>query len=333
MQIHKERFRLYILSALMLVIIFDSQTALQSVAASIELCIKSVIPGVLPFLLLGSAIACEIRNTQISYLENLLRIPKGAGAFFLIGQICGYPVGAKLLQDAVNQRTIDRESAVRMMCFCNNASPAFIIGILTSMFIDKWTALYLWIIQIVTSLILGIILPGCPGKAINNRSVPNQNLSSILTDVIKTIANICGWVIVFGMLVSYVYKFAVFRKYTFASIIVSGFFELTNGVFALSNISSESIRLILSSIFLSFGGVCVLMQTRTVAPDMDIKHYFLSRLLHAAISASLCAVISPFIFPADSTALNSIPLILCVTAVGIIMLIFNKKTVAIGTKV
>ena len=330
MKIHKERFRLYILSALTLVIIFDSQTALQSIAASIELCIKSVIPGVFPFLLLGSAIACEIRNTQIPYLEN--RLPKGAGAFFIIGQICGYPVGAKLLQDAVNQRTIDRESAVRMMCFCNNASPAFIIGILTSMFIDKWTALYLWIIQIVTSLILGIILPGHPGKAVNDRSVPKQNLSSILTDVIKTIANICGWVIVFGMLVSYVYKFTVFRKNTFASVIISGFFELTNGVFALRNIRSESIRLILSSIFLSFGGVCVLMQTRTVAPDMDIKHYFLSRLLHAAISASLCAVISPFIFPADSTALNSIPLILCVTAVGIIMLIFNKKTVAIGAK-
>ena len=324
METHKSKLRLFILSALMVAIILDSQTALQSVAASMELCIRSVIPGVIPFLFLASAITSEIQNVRIPFLEKLLRIPNGTALFFIIGQLCGYPVGAKLLQNAADNKDIDQKTAGRMVCFCNNASPAFIIGILTSAFTNKSTAIYLWIIQIAASLILGIILPGTTGRPAIVNYHPRKDLGSVLADTLKTMSVICGWVIIWGVLLAYVRKLNIFFCNTFINIIFCGFIELTNGVFALRDINSEAIRFTLSGIFLSFGGICVLTQTRSVAPGVNIKYYFYCRLLHAAISASLCAVLSPCLFPSDSTTLKSIPLFLSTMAFGIILLIFNK---------
>lgn len=46
---------------------------------------------------------------------------------FLLGMLCGYPMGAKLASDMYESHKISRREAEYLTTFCNNASPSFII--------------------------------------------------------------------------------------------------------------------------------------------------------------------------------------------------------------
>lgn len=326
------RFRMCTFSVLMVLIILNPKTSVISVANSMELCLKSVIPGVFPFIFLGSAIASELRNVRISVLEHLLRIPTGSAGFLLIGFLCGYPVGAKLLQDAANRNHVPKESAIRMISFCNNASPAFIIGILSSLFSNAWAGVAMWCIQILSSLILGIVLPGNQQSANNSHEKPPENIGMILKDAITALASICGWVIIFGLCIAYI-NAAIEGLNSVQKVIICGAIELTNGIFLLSNIQSDAVRFILSSILLSFGGLCVLLQTLSVAPSANPGAYLRARALHAAISAVFSSLTALIIFPCDVSTMQCLPLFLCTAILGCIIALFNKKMVAIQTKV
>jgi len=70
-------------------------------------------------------------------------------------------------------------------------------------------------------------------------------------------------------------------------VIVSGFLELSNGCIRLAEIESEGLRFLLAAAFLSFGGICVTLQTASVAEGLSMKLYFPGKLLHCSISILL----------------------------------------------
>ena len=133
-----------IFSIFMLLLIINPQCSFNAALEGIDLCIRTVIPGIFPLLFLSSLIAGELRNLPLVFIEHILHIPGGTGGLFLVSLICGYPVGAKLLQNEINKKNICPENATRMATFCNNASPAFIIGILAPIFGSVWYAIALW---------------------------------------------------------------------------------------------------------------------------------------------------------------------------------------------
>ena len=77
--------------------------------------------------------------------------------------------------------------------------------------------------------------------------------------------------------------------YDFSAGIISGFFELTNGLNIVCNIPQKklSINIIIASFLLGLGGLSVLLQVwSTISKtDLSIKPYILGKLLHACFSA------------------------------------------------
>ena len=53
----------------------------------------------------------------------------GASAFIL-GVLCGYPIGAKTAVDLYKNSYISKKEAENLICFSNNSGPLFIIGAL-----------------------------------------------------------------------------------------------------------------------------------------------------------------------------------------------------------
>lgn len=72
---------------------------------------------------------------------------------------------------------------------------------------------------------------------------------------------------------------------------LSGFLELSNGCVGLSRIGNHGLRFILCSGFLGFGGLCVFMQTRHGATDVDTSLYFPGKVLQCCISMIMAAAI------------------------------------------
>ena len=229
--------RLCFFCLLLAILILEPQTGSNAASKGIEQCLKSIIPSVFPFLFLGNAIAGSIAGIRIKSIERLLRIPQGYGSYFFLGQLCGYPVGAMLLQKEADSGNVSARDAARMINFCNNASPAFIIGILSSVFSVR-AAIIMWGIQIFSSFVLGIILPNEPKQAIE-RHHTNANISKVIKDAVSGLVNICAWVILFRILLSYLGRIIILSGLTGA--MITGLFELTNGLFCAGEILPQSI--------------------------------------------------------------------------------------------
>lgn len=321
--------KLFVFGVMILVVILDSHTAYSAAMNAMELCIKTVIPGVFPLLFLSSAVVYELEKISVPFLERILKIPAGSAGYFLIGLLCGYPVGAKILQDAINSNQINKDTGVRMMAFCNNASPAFIIGVLSSVFHDWKIAIIMWGIQIIASFLVGILLKDANEYASNIKKHDIQ-VGNTMTESLKAMAVICGWVVMFGVVLAYIKNYTLTDTSPVAKAVVSGLMELTNGIHALAAVRSPAVQWILSAAMLSLGGICVLMQTKSVAPDLDIKAYLTAKFTHACITGFLASCCCLFIYPVDNPCIACIPLFFCAGIMTVLIHYFNKKVIAIG---
>ena len=285
----------------MLALILDSRTALAGAAEGIDLCIRTVIPALFPFFLLsviltGSAFGLEL--PLLRPIGKLCSIPRGAESILLTGLLGGYPVGAQCVSQAYAAGQLRKEDAERMLGFCSNAGPAFLFGMTGQLFQNKAVPFLLWGIHIASALITGTILPGrSTGNALPAPARKPQ-AGQALTKSIKITASVCGWVVIFRIVIAFARRWFLWLFPVTVQVIFTGILELTNGYLELIAVENESLRFILASCFLSFGGLCVGLQTVSVTADagLSLRHYFPGKLTQTAVSASLSAITAGFLF-------------------------------------
>lgn len=321
----------------MLVIILDGRTAISSIQDGIQLCLQTVIPALFPFFILSGIINSSLLGKTMKFLwpiRILCRIPKGAESLFVIGCISGYPVGAQLIAQAYHEEKIDRFTADRMLGFCNNAGPAFIFGMLSPLFQNPFIPWVLWGIHITGALFTGFLLPG--GKSTDCQITPTKSISLVesLQRALKSIATVCGWVMVFRLLIGFCQRWFLWLFPMEAQVLFTGLLELSNGCMLLSKLPTEGIRFILASILLSLGGICVGMQTQSVTQRLGSGYYFPGKVLQALVCTFLSCVLQKIIFPKTEIITVS-PVIagsvLCITVL-FAYLLRGKKVVAFKRK-
>ena len=169
----KYRNLVAILSALaILSLILWGKTALENAREGILICIQSLIPTLLPFFLISSLLTHSIAGTRtrcLSALEKLCSIPAGSGIYLVIGFLGGYPAGAANVSEGYRNGQLSRSDAERMLPFCSNAGPSFLFGILGPMFPKWWMPWLLWFVHIASAVFTAILIPGKPGKCMENR--------------------------------------------------------------------------------------------------------------------------------------------------------------------
>ena len=118
--------------------ILDAKTVLQGATNGIELCMRSVIPALFPLLTCSTYLTGNLGIFSSSLLRpvgKLCRIPSSCVGILITGFLGGYPTGAQAVAQAYESGSISKETASRMLGFCNNAGPAFIFGILSTIFL------------------------------------------------------------------------------------------------------------------------------------------------------------------------------------------------------
>lgn len=315
-------------SSLLLLLILDSRTALTAASAGIQLCLKTLIPSVFPFIFIGGFLCAAISTISCPLIEECLKIPRYGFGYLLTGLICGYPVGAKTLQEAYRSGQIDRATASRMCCFCNNAGPAFIIGVLSSVFSSWKVSMIIWFIQILSAVITGILLPNSTDTDFPVQSTSDINMHLQMKNTLGAVASICGWVILFKVILSYMDIWIMPSLPKLTQCLLAGFLELANGLCMLSLIESDALRFIVATAMLSFGGMCVYFQTKSLAPELVGKHYILCKILQNLIAIGLSMVAGYFLYGLEQPILTASPLLITATVILVLLLYFNKKMVA-----
>lgn len=287
----------------MLLLILDSKTALAGAAEGLELCIKVVIPSLFPFFFLSVLLSSSLVGRRVPFLAALGRfcgIPRGGESLLLPGFLGGYPVGAQCIAQANQAGQLSDEDARRMLGFCSNAGPAFLFGMVSRLFDRSGTVWLLWAIHILSALLVGMLLPGKSRSLAAVSSAPPVSAAQAMTRALTAMSGVCGWVMLFRVILTVGQRWVLWLLPNTLQITASGILELSNGCLSLLSVENPGLRFVLCSLFLGFGGLCVLMQTVSVTAKPGLGSYIPGKLLQSCISFLLSALAQLLLFPEGS---------------------------------
>lgn len=292
-----------IASAIMLLLILDTQTAAAGAAEGIDLCIKVIIPSLFPFFIVTTYLNASLLGMRIPGLRTLgrlLHVPSGGESLLLLGLIGGYPVGAQLVADAYRQSQLKKRTGQILLGYCSNAGPAFIFGVAGTLFSSFWTPLFLWLIHLLSAVATGLLLPQPAYTTMSWDTDRNISIVQALQKSISICASVCGWVVVFKIIMAYLAHFAAGFLESSHMVLLTGILELSNGCLKLAEINSEAVRFVLCAVFLAFGGICVLLQTLSVTETLGIGLYIPGKLIQTCISLLAALGFQYILFPSGS---------------------------------
>lgn len=277
----------------LLILILDGKTAVSGAQQAIELCIKTVIPSLFPFIFLSGFLNGRLigsSSTFLAAISKLCSIPRGAESVLLTGILGGYPVGARSVGVLFKEGKLHPRDAAHLLSFCSNAGPAFLFGMVSSLFDEPHTAFLLWGIHIFSAILVSMLHPSGPCRSVDSGTTGNSaTFSDNMKASITVMATVCGWVILFRIVLVFLNRWILWALPDVLSVILTGLLELTNGCCELSAINDPGLRFVLCSGFLAFGGVCVAMQTSSVISGLPLRHYLAGKLLQTVFSLLLSA--------------------------------------------
>ncbi|MBO5973085.1 MAG: sporulation protein, partial [Clostridia bacterium] len=257
----------------------------------------------------------------------LFGVPGVCATAFVLGLIGGYPVGAYNAVTLYRSGACTRTQAERLLAFCNNCGPAFILGVVgASVFGCTAAGVLLYSTHILSSVLIGIgfgfyrrgerdTLPPAP-----KTSAPReQNLATLLTGSVKTsaqsIINVCAYVVFFSVAVRLLHLTGIIpalarvlaaflRPFdlpaSFSERLIGGIFEMTGGVSGIAEGGKLVPSLTGAAFMLGWAGLSVHFQVLDFMSDSGLspRPYITGKLLHGGLSAVL-AYIGAQLIPFD----------------------------------
>lgn len=264
----------------------------------------------------------------------------GIGIYpFIFGLLSGFPTGAKIICDLKKSQKISNIEAERLISFCNNSGPLFILGTVGfSLLKDTTTGILLLIVQILASISVGLLFKKWKNyipsttfhfkkNNIDLRSI-GKYFSESIQSAITSILSIGGIIIFFSVVTSIIkdshilsglFNYLPKNINLFFQNFLLGLLELTNGIFDFANLNSKylSFNIIVCSFLLGFGGISVMLQTISIIREanISIRPYILGKIFQGCF-ASLYTYIIYTVFPFTKLDFIYLPL-------GIILIILT----------
>ena len=306
-----------VLMVLAFALLFYSNAAVNGARRGIGYCLNILIPSLFPFMVLSTyLIKCGISEKIGHHLGGITHIlfglPGCTAPTILMSLIGGYPVGARGISVLLKEGNITEKQAQRMLCFCVNSGPAFVISAVGGVLLrNVKIGIILFASQIAAALFLGIL---CRFQKEAEEVFPKRSKTSSsdspfifsTADAAKGILNMCAFVVLFAVLLSLLQESGVSQLFTqllvsigvpfpIAASFLSAFLEVTSGC---SDAAALMIPPSLISFILGWGGLCVHFQVFSCLTQIHIPRFrfILFRLLHGFFAAIFTQILFYF-FP------------------------------------
>lgn len=304
-----------LLAAAMCYLIFQGKSALEAAQAGISLCLQRVIPALFPFFVLsrlasGSSLANDLAWALGPALERAYHLPGSAAAALVLGALGGYPTGAQVAADLKVQGKLTAPEAERLLAFCSNCSPGFVFGMLGCVF-GLAGAGVLYCAHLLAAALTGFLL--------RSREAPNHQAPSVgakppisqaVSGALKAMGSVCAYVVLFSVLTDAVARGGQDFLPDSLLLTLQGLLELTGGFAALSARAADLPCFCMAGFFLSFGGLCVWFQTKSILAPAGLTGslYLPGKLLQGgltAVFAFLSAKLFPGLLAVETAALGN----------------------------
>ncbi len=312
-QISEYTISILTLSAVFLML-SQPQTLIDSISSSIKMCAFKIVPSLFPFMVMSSLI---IRTGGAVFLGKIFERPfkfifkiSGVSASAVIlGSMCGFPVGAKCACELYLNGYINKNEAERLISFCNNTSPAFLIGTVgVSLWKNAAFGIMLYFIQIFCAFSVGIIW-----GFINKNSPKNSDdfnitndkpkvqsfpsaLSSAIHDSSLNIVSVCGFIIFFSVIIDLIIQkfYFVLSDNMISTICV--FFEFSRACFTASSSNNYIFASLITAFAIGWSGLSVHFQVASIlnVTGLSMKFYIYGKILCGILCAIFTALVMIF---------------------------------------
>ena len=304
--------------------------SMEAARTGLQLCYNVIIPSLFPFFVLSSLV---VELGLAGYLGRLLEgimwplfhVGGACASAFALGFVGGYPVGAKTAISLYEKGMCTRTEAERLLAFCNNSGPAFILGVVgAGIFASSTVGVALYLAHALASVCIGLLFrfykAGTDsGKTGRRRPAPQiqaKRFSTAFTDSVKnaflSTLNICAFVVFFTVVIQLLMRSGFLPGLAqalgtvlapfgltpeWAQRLLTGALEISSGVSTLSEGGPLPGRLTMAAFMLGWAGISVHCQVLSFigGSGLSVRTYLVGKLLHGGLSALFVWVLVRFI--------------------------------------
>lgn len=278
----KRNIIIYITMFLMVYFLFTNTEVLRgSVSNTGCLFLNNVLPNILPMFIISKLL---INYNLPYYLSLVTHCPYSY--IFMSSLLCGSPSSAIITKDMLDKGIIDTENAnVYIMCsfFLN---PLFLSSMLGAFLTRKTT-----ILVIISSYLSNLILYFLLRKKGHIKIVKTKEERFIKVFIESINASTSVLIMIFMTMVVFNMLSIMIPKYLEA---FRGLLEVTGGLNYLKALGQSKVSIVLSLIYINFGGLCILTQIKEILEGSKImfSKFLISRFYHIICSIILYLVLS-----------------------------------------
>lgn len=294
------------------------QECVAAAKTGLELCFNVIIPSLFPFFVLASLVvdlglAGYLGRALEPVMRPLFRVNGSCATALALGFIGGYPVGARTAITLYQQGQCSRAEAQRLLAFCNNSGPAFILGVVgAGVFQSGKIGFLLYLTHMLASCLVGLVFrfygPKEDARRANGPTFQAKRFTAAFTQAVTgamtSTLNICAFVLFFTVLLRLLTLTGLLPALAsllgdllsplgftedWATRLLTGLVELSSGVAGLTGSGHLAGRAAMAAFMLGWAGVSIHCQTLTFLADSGLSPgtYFAGKLLHGGISAAL----------------------------------------------
>ena len=272
-------------------LLYDAENFGHGVQNAMMLCYRSVIPSLYPFciLCLFTIYTGIFFNWRpCNFLSKILfGLDGDVGCVSLMSLICGYPVGAKMIDGLYKDGKITKIGAQTLLMHCVNPGPAFLLTMIGK---GIYGSEMLGGILLVSELAAAGITARIHKRKITAAVIKSSGQKSqngkeacirAVNDSGESILKICFWVLLFGGVSAVIQRSGYLMP-------LSCILEVTIGVYNAKDYSPY-----LVAFLIGFGGLSVQLQVVSVAKDYLKKPMML--IFWKTVQGAICAAVTWFL--------------------------------------
>lgn len=288
----RSRDRLYTYLTLLLTLLLIALGGIfkRGVAYGLKISFENLIPTIFPFMIISDLCSSYLRFNPGSIpsriFEKTFCIPPSAIVAFLLGTLCGFPLGVKAAKELYNKGEIDHDQLIRLCGFSNNPSLAFVVfGIGSGLYGKAAIGIILYFSVVFSAIITGYVFRDRGYKS-NNCDI-NFGQSFVFVDSVKNAAlgslYICAFVSFFCGLIE---AAELFIKNRFGLSITASILEVSTAcsvIYENRHIFPVS-ELPVIGFALGFSGFSVHLQSRSFLPkEAAFSRYIMMKLFQGIV--------------------------------------------------
>lgn len=303
--------------ALLLLLFTHPDVIASGCSLGLSLWYTAVLPSLLPFMIASGLL---IRTGMFRYLhpfyapllKRLFRISDDGCYAVLLGFLCGFPMGAKVIADLVRENLISAEEGSYLLGFCNNVSPAFFFNYVCLLKLGypsvPWKLVLLFY---ALPVLYGLASrPFChfPQTDRTQKQAPVHRmdfpmLDACIMDGFSTITRLGGYIMLFTIFIQFLKLLPLSGLLT---ALISAVFEISCGIDQLAAAVPDPVcRTVLVCVSAALGGLCICAQTQSVldGTPLSVRTWLKGRITVAL----LLLLLLPVLLPAAETAASVLP--------------------------